>query len=36
MPHITETELRKQIKSRSFAPVYVLYGSEQMYVREYT
>ena len=36
MPLITETELRKQIKSRSFAPVYVLYGSEQMYVREYT
>ena len=36
MPKITETELKKQIKSRSFSPVYVLYGSEQLYVRRYT
>ena len=36
MPLITETELKKQIKSRSFSPVYVIYGSEQMYVKEYT
>lgn len=36
MPIITETELKKQIKNRSFAPIYVLYGSEQLYVRQYT
>ncbi len=36
MPLITEAELKKQIKSRSFSPVYVIYGSEQMYVKEYT
>lgn len=36
MPRITLKELEKQIKSRTFAPVYVLYGSEQMYVRELT
>ena len=36
MPLINETELNKQIKNRVFSPVYVIYGSEQMYVREYT
>ena len=36
MPLITEAELKKQIKNRDFSPVYVIYGSEQMYVREYT
>lgn len=36
MPLITLKDLEKQIKNRTFAPVYVLYGSEQMYVRELT
>lgn len=36
MPRLTETELKKQIKSRQFAPVYVIYGSEQMFVKQYT
>ena len=36
MPLITLKDLEKQIKSRTFAPLYVLYGSEQMYVREMT
>ena len=36
MPLITEAELKKQIKSRSFSPVYVLCGTEQMYIREFT
>ena len=36
MPLITEAQLNKQIKAREFSPVYVLYGSEQMYVKEYT
>ena len=36
MPLITETELKQQIKNRSFSPIYVLFGSEQLYVRQYT
>lgn len=36
MPMINEAELKKQIKSRTFAPVYLIYGTEQMYVRNYT
>lgn len=36
MPLITEAELKKQIKTRSFSPVYVLCGSEQLYIRQYT
>ena len=36
MPLITEADLKKQIKSRSFSPVYVLCGSEQLYIRQYT
>lgn len=36
MPLITEAQLNKQIKERDFSPVYVIYGSEQMYVRQYT
>ena len=36
MPLITEAQLNKQIKAREFSPVYVIYGSEQMYVKEYT
>ena len=33
MPVITEAELKKQIKARSFSPIYVIYGSEQMFVK---
>lgn len=36
MPRITETELKKQIKSKQFAKLYVIYGSEQMFVKRYT
>lgn len=36
MSKLTETELKKQIKAKSYAPVYVIYGSEQMYVKKYT
>lgn len=36
MSAINETELKKQIKSRQFAPVYLIYGSEQMFVSRYT
>lgn len=36
MPKITEAELKKQIKSRQFSPIYIFYGTEQMYVRSYT
>ncbi len=36
MPVITQKELEKQIKQRAFSPVYVIYGSEQMYVSRFT
>lgn len=36
MPLITQKDLEKQIKTRSFSPIYVIYGSEQMYVRRFT
>ena len=36
MPNITESDLKKQLKARQFSPVYLLCGSEQMYVRSYT
>lgn len=36
MALINEQELKKQIKERRFSPVYVIYGSEQMYVQRYT
>lgn len=36
MASITETELKKQIKSKQFSPVYLIYGSEQMFVKHYT
>ena len=36
MPRITEADLKKQIKSKSFSPVYLIYGSEQMFVKSYT
>jgi DNA polymerase-3 subunit delta len=36
MAKLTETELKKQIKSKEFSPVYVIYGSEQMFVKRYT
>lgn len=36
MAKITEAELKKQIKTKSFSPVYLIYGSEQMFVKRYT
>lgn len=36
MPKINENDLKKQIKAKSFSKIYVLYGSEQMYVKRYT
>lgn len=36
MPKITENDLKKQIKSKSFSSIYVIYGSEQMFVKRYT
>ena len=36
MPAISEAELKKQLKTRSFSPVYLIYGDEQMYVKDYT
>ncbi len=36
MAKITEAELKKQIKTKSFSPVYLIYGSEQMFVKQYT
>lgn len=36
MPKITEAELKKQIKNKNFSPVYLIYGSEQMFVKKYT
>lgn len=36
MPKITEADLKKHIKEKRFSPVYVIYGEEQMYVKNYT
>ena len=36
MPRITEADLKKQIKNKSFSPVYLIYGTEQMFVKSYT
>ncbi|MEE0956782.1 MAG: DNA polymerase III subunit delta [Ruminococcus sp.] len=36
MPVITEAELKKQIKQKNFSPVYVIHGSEQMFIKRYT
>ena len=36
MPNITEADLKKHIRSREFSSVYLIYGAEQMYVRNYT
>lgn len=36
MPAITEKELNQHIKNRAFAPLYILCGSEQMYIKQYT
>ncbi len=36
MPFFTESELKKNIKTRQFLPVYLIYGCEQMYVSGYT
>ena len=36
MAELKPEELEKQIKARQFSRVYVLYGTEQMYVKNYT
>ncbi len=36
MSKLTETELKKHIKTKSFSPAYVIYGTEQMLVKRYT
>ena len=36
MARLTEAELKKQIKNKDFSPVYILYGSEQMFVKRYS
>lgn len=36
MPKITEAELKKQIKNKNFSHVYLIYGSEQLFVKKYT
>ena len=36
MSKISESELKKQIKLRQFSPIYVIYGTEQMFVRRYS
>lgn len=36
MAKLTEQELKKQIKSKSFSPIYLIYGTEQMFVKKYT
>lgn len=36
MPEITEAELKKQIKKKDFSPIYVIYGTEQMFIKRYT
>ena len=36
MSKISESELKKQIKSKQFSPIYVIYGTEQMFVRRYS
>lgn len=36
MAKLTEAELKRQIKSKQFSPLYVIYGSEQMFVKRYT
>lgn len=35
MPRITEADLKNKLK-QSFSPVYLIYGSEQMFVKSYT
>lgn len=36
MAKLTESELKKQIKSRQFSPYYVIYGTESMLVKRYS
>lgn len=36
MAKLTEAELKKQIKTKQFSPIYVIYGTEQMFVRRYS
>lgn len=36
MPKLTEVELKKHIKNKTFSPAYVLYGDEQLFISRYT
>ena len=36
MSKLSESDLKKQIKDKNFSPIYVIYGTEQMYVKNYT
>lgn len=36
MAKITEAELKKHIKTKTFSPIYLIYGNEQMFVKRYT
>ncbi len=36
MARLTEAELKKQIKSKSFSQLYLIYGNEQMFIKQYT
>lgn len=36
MGKLTETELKKQLKNKDFSRIYLLYGTEQLYVKSYT
>ncbi len=36
MPKITEADLKKHIKQKTFSPIYVIYGTEQMFIKRYT
>lgn len=36
MARLTESELKKQIKSRQFSPFYIIYGTESMLVKRYS
>lgn len=36
MPDITEAELKKHIKQKRFSPIYVICGTEQLFIKRYT
>lgn len=36
MGKLTETELKKQLKTRDFSKIYLIFGTEQLFVKSYT